>query len=245
MERWKTREEAPRDRGTRNLAKALALQGKMVSPHEVYDDRQPYCDEPVLVHREIRAGGMDKPLAVTTHRPCRRCEKCLQFRQMQWRERAMVEIERARRSWFITLTFSPVHLAGVIFESQNEKGSNELKRLDRAAYRHVQRYLKRIRKATKAEIRYLCVFERGEETGRAHYHALLHEVDKPVTKAVIESQWRSHVHCRLVASGRGAASYITKYATKSFDVAPRASVRYGKPVRKPETPDQSVSRSGT
>lgn len=239
MRSLKTREEGPADRGTRSMGAKLALQGKMVSGHEVYDDRKPYCDDPVLVHREIKAGGMDKALAVTAHRPCRKCAKCLQFRQMKWRERCLAEIAGANRTWFVTLTFSPVHLAGIIFEGQSEKGASSAARTERAAYRHVQRYLKRIRKTTKAEIRYLAVYERGEETGRSHYHLLIHEMTKPVTKAVLEAQWRSHVHCRLVADlrgSRGAASYITKYATKSLDVQPRASKAYGKPAKRKPTP---------
>lgn len=151
---------------------------------------------------------------------------------MKWRERAIFELGRSNRTWFITLTFSPVHLAGILLEA---KGSS-MKEIEAAAYPHVQRFLKRLRKL-KCQFRYLAVYERGEKTGRSHYHLFLHENgDKPVFKAQIESQWRSHVHARLVRGdeGGGTASYLTKYATKSFDIRPRASARYGKTSLPPE-----------
>jgi len=210
------------------MAAKLALQGFQKSQTLVVDPRKPYCDSPVLLQRRVRAGGYDRSLEVNAFRPCRRCAKCLQFRQMQWRQRALNEIARANRTWMVTLTFAPTHLAGLYAERAvaNFEG---LRGLDRVAYPHVQKYLKRVRKFSKAKIRYLCVFELGEKSGRAHYHALLHEVgEQPVTKACLQGQWRSHVHAKLVANGRGSASYITKYATKSLDIRPRASSGYGK-----------------
>lgn len=172
--------------------------------------------------------------------PCRRCPKCLQFRQMQWRERALLEILASNRTWFVTLTFDEPHLAGIIAEAMlNECHEDEALtegHIETAAYRHVQRYFKRLRKA-KAVFRYLAIFERGEDTGRPHYHLFLHETGtRPVLKRVIEDQWRSFVHARLVGGDdvAGAASYLTKYATKSLDVPPRSSGGYGKiPSPKP------------
>lgn len=161
--------------------------------------------------------------------PCRRCAKCLQYRQMKWRQRAMAELARAPRTWWITLTFSPTHLAGVLAAAASSDKDTLERRIDDAAYRHVQRYLKRLRRAYKRKLRYLAVFERGERTGRAHYHMLLHEVDGPILKQWIETQWPSQVRARLVATGKfGVAGYVTKYATKGLAVRVRASARYGR-----------------
>lgn len=226
MEHLRLFTEQSKDAATRKMAAKMALRGYQVSGHEFHDTSIPYCDVPVPIQRDVRSGGYEKSIRVTMYRPCRKCPKCLQFRQLVWRDRAITEIARAPRTWFVTLTFSPTHLAGIIFESANALG-NESQRLDSAAYSHVQRYLKRLRKAARAKIRYMAVFERGEESGRAHYHLLINEVDRPVSKRTLQSQWRSHVHCRLVASAAGSAAYITTYATKSFDIRPRASQRYG------------------
>ncbi len=176
--------------------------------------------------------------------PCRKCPKCLQFRQMMWRERALMELRSAKRTWRVTLTFSPIHLAGILLEAKGP----EVKQIEAAAYPHIQRYIKRLRKgafpldpgckvprypATPREFRYLAVYELGEQNGRSHYHLFLHETGtRPITKIHLETQWRSFVHARLVSGveDEAQASYLTKYATKQFDIRPRASSRYGKPV---------------
>lgn len=176
--------------------------------------------------------------------PCRKCPKCLQFRQMQWREKALAEIERSwsegRRTWVVCLSFSPVHLAGIYMEARRKfgvLGDVSTRQLEWAAYRHVQKYFKRLRKA-KCEFRYLAVYERGEKSGRSHYHLLLHEAgSKPIVKnAHLEALWRSQVHARLIGRDEAGvnASYVTKYATKSLEIRLRASSKYGISPPSPE-----------
>ncbi len=225
---------------TQALAIRVALRGGRVARSSFVSDWEPYCDTPVTVNRRITSRQAHKGLRVGTVKltdernalevsaqvPCRRCAKCLQWRQMKWAERAIQELGVAKRSWFVTLTFAPHHLAGILMEATG----SEPKQVESAAYAHVQRYFKRLRKIN-SDFRYFAVYERGEKNGRSHYHMFLHEHGlKPITKFTLESQWRSFVHARLVRcdeSGR-SASYITKYATKHFDIRPRASVRYGK-----------------
>lgn len=198
---------------------------------------RPYCDDPVPVALEKPGKHAGAPVQLNFLAPCRKCARCLQFRQMKWRQRAITELMRThysgRRTWWITLTFSPVHLAGIMAEARVASGGYaDLRDMDRAAYKHVQGYLDRLRKASKASFRYLAIYERGEEHGRSHYHLLLHEKSgNPVLKANIENRWRSHVHARLVhVTGRssGLATYITKYATKTVEIRPRASLGYGR-----------------
>ena len=242
--RWhmlKLTEESPKDRATRRMAMNISLRGGQLTSSQLHDPSVPYCDAPRPIERFIKAGGPDRPLHVTAFRPCRRCEKCLQFRQMKWRERAVHEImdDATRRTWWMTLTLSPHHLAGILQEARDRPGADWDQRVDGAAYRHVTRYLKRLRKTAKTRFRYLWVFERGDETGRPHYHGLIHEIGSPITKSTLEAQWRSNVHCRLVAKdrrGQGAASYVTKYATKSLSVRIRASSAYGKDKQRPDAP---------
>lgn len=235
-------EPSPLDRGTRSFAIKLALAGCQRSPTLFQDGRLPYCDSPVHIVRASRASEEmgTQSLQAEMYGPCRRCPKCLQFRQMKWRERALAEIQAWPRTWFVTLTFSPEHLAGVLQEAALMSSPEATEaRVERAAFGHVQRYLKRLRK-DGCDFRYLAVYERGEETGRSHYHLLVHEV-KPLTKRHLERQWRSHVHARLVAEkARGAASYLTKYATKSIDIRPRASRYYGD-LSHPKHPKQRLS----
>lgn len=231
------------------MAKRLALRGDAVSRWEYVATWEPYCDNPITLSLHATQYDIERPKPMSSHFkvPCRKCAKCLQFRQMKWRERALSEIAAAKRSWFVTLTFSPLHLAGIMQEARTLKGRDMAEKVDRAAYRHVQRFFKRLRKAMpESRFRYIATFEEGEKTGRAHYHLLLHEQGpKPLTKRLIERQWRSNVHCRLVDTEQdamGKASYITKYATKSLTVRVRSSTRYGSLPSKGESIDAPPPR---
>lgn len=277
--RYRQHEASKRARSAIGMAAAAALAGGYRRGSRYEAPWKPWCDNPVtLTLRALKkAEAMIKQTVEVSHlAPCRKCEKCRLFRALQWRDRALVEIERAakagRRTWMVTLTFSPTHLAGVLIAAKaggrdaaiagteqvwsEEKGTVvdgatvSLKpdeppggwqdRVEPMAYREAQRYLKRLRKAGM-KFRFLAVFERGEETGRPHFHLLLSEVDRPVLKAQLEGHWPSNVHARLVAGrARGAASYVVKYATKDLRARIRASIGYG--TR--EAPTQTVLVGG-
>ncbi len=245
-------------RGTQKVGVHIALRGGRKGNGSMFvADWSPYCDNPVRLERRItsrqategvKMGNLKlcdrlTSMEVAADVPCRKCAKCLQMRQCQWRDRALQEIITSNRTWWVTLTLSPIHLAGILMAAK----SNSLKDVEIAAYRHVQRFLKRLRKGRKKplmynglithhafppqEFRYLAVYERGEKSGRSHYHLFLHEIgSRPVHKLTLEETWPSNVHARLVRSEDAPwrASYLTKYATKSFDIRPRASAGYGK-----------------
>lgn len=158
--------------------------------------------------------------------PCRKCEKCLWVRATQWAARVKSEVELAPRSWFVTLTFSP-EVYGSVYMGTSGKPAQ----LDSRAYPYVQRFLKRLRRQTGRMLRYYAAFETGDENGRGHYHALLHEVNGPITKRAIERAWGyGFVHARLLHTDSGtlaAARYVTSYLQKD-GAPPRASFRYGK-----------------
>lgn len=227
--------ESDKDAGIRKTAaKLLQRYGQMTGPTEVISREMPYCDDPVHMYRETDPRHtLDRSMAVDFYVPCRKCEKCLEFRKLKWKERCFTELKQAARSWFVTLTFSPVHLAGVLIEARALE-IDRSRAIETAAYKHVQRYIKRIRKVTKVPFRYFAVYELGEEKGRSHFHIVIHEQDpaKCIRKRTLEGQWPSFVHARLVDETRlgGAAYYITAYTTKSFACRPRASLRYGKRI---------------
>lgn len=219
--------------GVLNAAAKLALYGAKVSGGEVYADNPVYCDKPIRIgmRTDPRDGGI-RTLEVSLWGPCRKCQKCSDFKRLKWRERIMNELtttdDSGKRSWFVTLTFSPLHLAGILAEARSSRPGE----IERAAYQHVSRYFKRLRK-WGANFRYCAVPEYGEKGGRLHFHVMIHETgSRPIPKSVLQTQWRSHVHAKLVDCAndrgiRGAASYLSKYATKHLECRPRASVRYG------------------
>lgn len=218
------------ERATVKLAASIALKGGKLYEQSTYIATwSPYCLTPVQVRRRIRGREGVRSLQAVMLAPCRKCEKCLQFRQMKWRERMQRELLASRRSWFVTLTFDDVALAGIYLKAAAE-GCEHVEAVNKHAYSLVQLFLKRVRKTRK--IRFFAVFELGEETARPHYHLIIHEVSGPPLLARhIEDQWPWISHARLVNMGRrGLASYVTKYLTKTAGIRVRASNRYGFPA---------------
>lgn len=220
------------------LGGRLMLTGhaKFVAPYEIETDWRPWCDDPVTV--QVATGrGHKRPLVVTMEVPCRKCGKCLQFKQMRWRQRiineALSTFEAGRRTWFGTLTFSPIHMAGIMSESVEFFREKSPRAIDRMAYQHVVKYLDRIRKALKTRFRYCAVLERGEELGRTHYHIVLHESGPhPLLHRQLDAQWRSFTKWNLIRIDEGrelakVARYVSTYATKTAETRIRASTSYG------------------
>lgn len=220
------------DLAVRKMAAKLALRGEQLGPSEFASYVLPYCEAPIRVGRRSTPNG-GRSLEVSMWAPCRKCAKCLQFRQMYWRERVQNEIGWTdavnRRSWWITLTFDPIMMAGIRMEALRDAGEISEASIDRAAYGHVQKWFKRVRAASSARFRYFAVMELGEETARPHYHLILHELGpRPLLHKVLSGKWRAIDYIRLVDTQKqGLASYLTKYATKSCAVRIKASNGYG------------------
>ena len=209
---------------------------RYVAPYEVETTWKPHCDAPVTI-QSWTGKAHPTPFGVTMAVPCRKCLRCLQIKQMRWRQRIINEtlltFQRGRRTWFGTLTISPIHMAGIIAEALEKFGDKSARSIDRCAYNHVRKYLDRVRKASKTVFRYCAVLERGEDNGRTHYHLMIHEVGPyPLLHRQLDTQWRSFTKWKLVHADEGrelakVARYISTYATKTAETRIRASARYG------------------
>lgn len=245
---------SPNQETVLKLAAKVALRGGMQSRFRYQSQWSCYCTDPVTVHRRTSSKqDVGLPLEVTITVPCRKCPRCLQFRRLKWRQRLEDEYKRtAGRTWVIRLSFDPIMLAGILAEADTLRDSLEYdQRVDMAAYRHLQRYFKRLRRQGFS-FRYFFVFERGDLNGRPHYHGLIHEVgQKPIPYRALDGEWRSHTHVRLFdeALGLRGFRYLTKYLGKSLHVRPRASLRYGLARKRndalPFTVAPTYGRTGT
>jgi hypothetical protein len=111
--------------------------------------------------------------------------------------------------------------------------------------KEITRFIKRVRKSSRAEIRVLCVAE-AHKDGFPHYHILIHQMgDVPVLHRTLKTGWSwGFNQYKLVEDGR-AASYVTKYLSKDVLARVRASLGYGTSSdigvsRESMTPFQSV-----
>jgi len=239
----------------KRLAERLALSGAVKKGGSWVAPWTPYCLKPVLV--EVKTPNRSKSLTGTPLRPyssvmetpCRKCERCQQLWQMLWRERIEREILQHSFSYFVTLTFSPAHLAGVIGEAYASDPDDVRRAVEQVGYKHVSDYFKRLRKGRKKAatvrtaigsqgrtrqsfdalaFRYFATSEYGEKRGRLHFHAVLH-LDKWVPPEILTTEWRSRADADLVRSPQGLATYASKYLTKESSTGrAHASVRYGR-----------------
>lgn len=157
-----------------------------------------------------------------------------------WRERAKEEIRQANRTWFATLTVSPENHYRMQCEGLRrlEERSVDIKTLSqeevfsaehKALTRELTLFLKRVRKVSRAKLRYLLVVER-HKSGYPHYHLLIHEHGVKVTYRQLAAEWKlGFTQFKLIADDR-AAAYVAKYLSKSNDGRVRASIRYGETI---------------
>lgn len=161
----------------------------------------------IQVHRPV---GLDdeSPMKV----PCGKCIPCLSKKRAEWSFRLEQEYKHSKCAHFVTLTFDREHYPA---------DGNLSKR-------HVQLYLKRLRKLDGTnKIRYYAVGEYGTKGGRAHYHILVFNVINPdhcrMAWRDIKGKPIGIVHIGNVTEA--SVAYVTKYIVQPFE-APEG---YGKP----------------
>lgn len=180
-------------------------------------------------------------LCVVIKTRCRNCDNCRKARAAEWRYRTREELRRAARSWFGTLTLSPVAHYRMMSEARHYAASRAIpwntlsaderfKRVASTSLKEVTKYIKRVRKQSGVPLRYIVVTEQ-HKSGLPHFHMLVHEVElKPVTHKILSSQWTlGFEKWRLVPIGdEGSARYVTKYLTKAqVRMRIRCSEHYG------------------
>lgn len=184
---------------------------------------------------------------------CRKCDPCLRYRAMNWRERCEAEILSANRTWFGSLTFTPIQhkradheIALKAIEGSeldpslldDEKVEWVLSMLSpevlwserqRVLGREMTLYMKRLRESLDVPLRYVIITERHKMKlrGRPHFHVLIHETGLPIRKRELKQAW-SGGHVMFKLADRNSAYYVTKYLTKESSARVRASFRYGK-----------------
>ena len=111
--------------------------------------------------------------------PCGQCLGCRLEYSRQWAMRCALEASQYEHNYFLTLTydgkFLPLNAVAKINRSTGEV-TTELK--STLVKRHVQLFMKRLRKYIKAKyghtgVRFYACGEYGSKNGRAHYHLIL------------------------------------------------------------------------
>lgn len=176
------------------------------------------CYHPIPAYQDRDANSNGKrPLNFRekTARPvtvaCGNCIGCRLERSRQWALRLTHEQQMHDLSTFVTLTYSP----------ENEPEGRSLVKA------HFQGFMKRLRKAHKAPIRFFHCGEYGETTLRPHYHALLFGIDfadkiphskTPSGHTTYTSETLSKIwgfgHCLIGSVTPESITYVSSYILK-------------------------------
>lgn len=153
------------------------------------------CLSPLLVKvPRCKGSSLSKPVTVG----CGKCLQCLQKRAANWTFRLLQEQKQAISSTFLTLTYDQENCPTV-------DGFMVLHKPD------FQKYIKRVRQATKNKIKYYAVGEYGEKTRRPHYHAIIFNAENEV----LQEKWqKGFVTTDKVT--QASIHYVTGYLTKKL-----------------------------
>lgn len=130
--------------------------------------------------------------------PCGKCLGCRMAKAREWALRCHLEQQDHEEASFATLTYNDKSLPPTL-----EK-------------RHLQLWLKRIRKALgpARPIRFFASGEYGEQTARPHYHAILYGIDE-YDRELVEQTWGLG-NTRLEQLTPARISYCAGYTAKKI-----------------------------
>lgn len=149
------------------------------------------CLNPFLLERK----GDDAILV-----PCGQCRNCRSVRTSIWSIRMLHELKSHEKAVFVTLTYSEECLP-----FKNGKSQLVLK--------HMQDYIKRVRKYCENKIKYFACGEYGEKYGRPHYHVVFFGLGKD-DEELIRSKWMyGFIHIGEVTEK--SCLYVAKYIYKA------------------------------
>lgn len=144
--------------------------------------------------------------------PCNNCMGCKLERSRQWAVRMMHESKLYEQNCFLTLTYSD--------EAVPEDYSLNL--------RHLQLFIKRLRKSLPQKIRFYACGEYGDLFGRPHYHSIIFNYDFPdkrlykkinnkphYTSETLTNLWQLG-HATTSDVTYQSAAYCARYCTKKL-----------------------------
>lgn len=157
----------------------------------------------------LSQGDPDSPVQV----PCGQCIGCRLEYSRQWAVRIMHEAQCHSETCFLTLTYDQAHLP-----------YPPTIRLD-----HFQKFMKRLRFATKLPIRFFHCGEYGDKGGRPHYHACIfgwnpsdrvlfsvQNQNRLYTSDSLTDLW-GHGFASVGALTFASAAYVARYVTKKVN----------------------------
>lgn len=165
--------------------------------------------------------------------PCGKCPNCLADRRADWSLRLQIELKNSTSAHFITLTYNDENLY------YNENGVPSINK------KHMQDYMKRLRKTTSEKLRYYTVGEYGTKHKRPHYHILLFNYPPNISDNII-STWSNKQasigHVKVGTVTHASIHYVTKYHVNKTTFPELANPSFVLMSRKPGIGHQYVEQ---
>lgn len=148
-----------------------------------------HCTSPQLI--TIRDPYTHK--VVTREVPCGKCYHCKMTRVNEWVTRMCLESQFRKYTYFVTLTYDSNTKCKIIEETHPvyhniNKRKTYGKHPLHICKKHLQNFIKRLRKNFGAPLKYFACGEYGHDYSRPHYHLILWS-DVPLTRELIASSW--------------------------------------------------------
>lgn len=174
----------------------------------------------------INANNYPKTLYEYIYIPCGKCVGCRSDNAKMWSIRAIKEFKMHTDNVFITLTY----------DDNSSVVEDDPLCLCSLRYKHFQNFMKRLRKSSGSQIRYLVCGEYGTKNGRAHFHAILfgfrfpdmvlHHIDdkgiRHYSSEMLQNAWsKDGIPIGFVDLSdvtEGACNYVSGYVLKKLDV---------------------------
>lgn len=173
-------------------------------------EEQSSAGKRILTFNPLKAVNSTSPMEI----PCNNCMGCKLERSRQWAVRMHHESKLWDRNCFLTLTYSdetvPINYG-----------------LD---LRHLQLFIKRLRKSLPHKIRFYACGEYGDQKGRPHYHAIIfnHDFSDKIpfkninnklhyTSQTLTDLWQLG-HATTSDVTFQSAAYCARYVTKKIKV---------------------------
>ena len=155
---------------------------------------------------------------------CMSCDNCKSFRAQEWCMRLEMESLYWKDSCFVTLTYNDESLPLNIVDPYLFYSDEEIKEHSELDYlyipthnpRHLQLFLKRLRKQLKESCRYYAVGEYGTRFGRSHLHIMFFGVAFTSENVrIIERCW-PYGFVKVTPFFKETCSYIAGYVQKKL-----------------------------
>lgn len=179
-----------------------------------------YIKEPF--EGEVKENKLYKVFTESIELPCGKCKSCQLAHARRWALRMMLELKShdEKQSWFITLTYDNEHIEECC---QGEAGVYSLN------MKHVQDFMKRLRKDFDNKLVFFACGEYGPASLRPHYHMVIY--DLPLNDLLFRSKSKTgspilESHYLARKWGKGfvtvqpicieACAYVARYVTKKY-----------------------------